>query len=192
MDILRSDTNQFLCFILHECDIFQRQRRAALLAIVRVTKRCSGRLVSALTRLATRLLSGDSCQPTLTERSCCSWPTATGSRDSRVTGRARSHVCISPANLPISGTTVRVTSIGVPSVNWTYCNVSKLNASRSIQQSVLGHKLSSPTDCVSLGQGESVELHHHHHHFIYPIIQQYAHLHRYNLEEQDSKVRQEH
>jgi len=32
----------------------------------------------------------------------------------------------------------------------------------------------------------------HHHHFICPIIQQYAHLHQYNLEEQDSKVRQEH
>jgi len=30
---------------------------------------------------------------------------------------------------------------------------------------------------------------HHHHHFICPIIQQYAHLHEYGLEEQDSKVR---
>ena len=29
--------------------------------------------------------------------------------------------------------------------------------------------------------------HHHHHHFICPIIQQYAHLHQYNLEERDSK-----
>jgi len=28
----------------------------------------------------------------------------------------------------------------------------------------------------------------HHHHFICPIIQQYAHLHEYGLEEQDSKV----
>jgi len=28
-----------------------------------------------------------------------------------------------------------------------------------------------------------------HHHFICPIIQQYAHLHEYGLEEQDSKVR---
>jgi len=35
-------------------------------------------------------------------------------------------------------------------------------------------------------------VHDHHHHFICPIIQQYAHLHQYNLEEQDSKVRQEH
>ena len=31
-----------------------------------------------------------------------------------------------------------------------------------------------------------------HHHFICPIIQHYAHLHQYNLEEQDSKIRQEH
>jgi len=29
-------------------------------------------------------------------------------------------------------------------------------------------------------------------HFIRPIIQQYAHLHQYILEEQDTKVRQEH
>jgi len=34
--------------------------------------------------------------------------------------------------------------------------------------------------------------HHHHHHFICPIIQQHAHLHQYNWEEQDSKVQQEH
>jgi len=32
----------------------------------------------------------------------------------------------------------------------------------------------------------------HRHHFICPIIQQYARLRRYNLEEQDSKVCQEH
>ena len=31
-----------------------------------------------------------------------------------------------------------------------------------------------------------------HHHFICPKKQQYAHLHQYNLEEQDSEVRQEH
>jgi len=34
--------------------------------------------------------------------------------------------------------------------------------------------------------------HHHYHHFMCPIIQQCAHLHQYSLEEQDSKVRQEH
>ena len=32
----------------------------------------------------------------------------------------------------------------------------------------------------------------HHCYFICPITEQYAHLHQYNLEEQDSKVRQEH
>jgi len=34
--------------------------------------------------------------------------------------------------------------------------------------------------------------HHHYHHFMCPIIQQCAHLHQCSLEEQDSKVRQEH
>jgi len=36
--------------------------------------------------------------------------------------------------------------------------------------------------------GDSL-LDYHHHHFICPIIQQYAHLREYGLEEQDSKVR---
>ena len=47
---------------------------------------------------------------------------------------------------------------------------------------------------LTLALTHTLALHHHHHyhHFMCPIIQQCAHLHQYSLEEQDSKVRQEH
>ena len=49
-----------------------------------------------------------------------------------------------------------------------------------------------PQTLLIVVTGVSLLLHHHHHHFICPGIQQYEHLHQYSLEEQDSKVRQEH
>jgi len=47
---------------------------------------------------------------------------------------------------------------------------------------------------LTLALTHTLALYHHHryHHFMCPIIQQCAHLHQCSLEEQDSKVRQEH
>jgi len=57
--------------------------------------------------------------------------------------------------------------------------------------SVQAERNSSPLDhCFVVDPSFVIPRNHHHHHFVCPIIQHYAHLHQYNLEEQNSKVRQ--